>query len=322
MKSSMRVAVIVGSLRKASFSRKIAKSLIARAPESMSCDIVEIGELPLYNEDLETDSPPAAWSKFRAEIRKADAVLFVTPEYNRSIPGCLKNAIDVGSRPGKKSVFDGVPAGVVSDTPYKLGAFGANHALRQTFVFLNMPVMQQPEAYIGKVEELLDDQGGVKDAETARLLEGFMSAFEKWVRSVRAAKSPPFDEFLRKRQQIASDYVNGDAASLDAVVTESDPATFFSPAGEVHRGASTIRSRYDKDAGTFQKGGSTTLEILQSGASGELAFWTGYQRAEARMSKNGETVPMTLRITEVFRVEGGAYKLVHRHADTGAKPKG
>ncbi len=103
--------------------------------------IVDIGELALYNEDLDHDSPPLAWSKFRSELGKADAILFVTPEYNRSIPGCLKNALDVGSRPAGRSVFDGLPAGVVSVTPYKLGAFGANHALRQTFAFINMPVM-------------------------------------------------------------------------------------------------------------------------------------------------------------------------------------
>ncbi|HEX3594391.1 MAG TPA: DUF4440 domain-containing protein, partial [Polyangiaceae bacterium] len=135
------------------------------------------------------------------------------------------------------------------------------------------------------------------------------------------AKAPPFEEFLRKREDIARDYVNGDVGSLDAIVTATDPATFFSPMGDVERGARSIVARYDEDAKSFQKGGTTSLEILQSGASGELAFWAGYQRAEAKLGKNGETVPMTLRITEVFRLEGGAYKLVHRHADTGEKPK-
>src|SRR3954463_2415058 len=149
MNVSKRVAVLVGSLRRESFSRKIARAVMERAPANVECRIVEIGALPLYNEDLE-QSPPAAWQDFRAELRESDAVLFVTPEYNRSIPGCLKNALDVGSRPPKQSVFDGVPAAVVSVTPYKLGAFGANHALRQTFVFLNMPVLQQPEAYVGR----------------------------------------------------------------------------------------------------------------------------------------------------------------------------
>ncbi len=134
----IKVAVLVGSLRKASYTRMVAKSLIALAPKSLDCTIVEIGDLPLYNEDLDQAGPPPEWSRLREQIKSRDAILFLTPEYNRSIPGGLKNAIDVGSRPSGQSVFDGLPAGVVSVTPYKMGAFGANHALRQTFVFLNM----------------------------------------------------------------------------------------------------------------------------------------------------------------------------------------
>jgi NAD(P)H-dependent FMN reductase len=153
---------------------------------SLKCRIVEIGDLPLYNEDLDAD-PPASWKAFRAEITDKDAILFVTPEYNRSIPACLKNAIDVGSRPQGESVFDGMPVGVVSVTPYKLGAFGANHALRQTFVFLNMPVMQQPEAYIGGVADLLDKDGKLKSEETAKFLTKFMNAFAAWIETVGAA---------------------------------------------------------------------------------------------------------------------------------------
>jgi len=167
----LKIAVLIGSLRSGSFSRKVARALIERAPQGVGCEVVEIGELPLYNEDLDRGSPPPAWSDFRAALGKANAVLFVTPEYNRSIPGCLKNALDVGSRPQGKSVFDGVPAGVVSVTPYKLGAFGANHALRQTFSFLNMPVLQQPEAYLGNAADIVDDDGKVKDAGAAKLLD-------------------------------------------------------------------------------------------------------------------------------------------------------
>lgn len=181
MAERKKVAVLIGSLRAASFNRKIAKALIARAPEALDCAIVEIGDLPLYNEDLDGD-PPAAWTRFRQEIAASDAVLFVTPEYNRSVPGALKNAVDVGSRPANKSVWNGLPAAVVSVTPYKLGAFGANHALRQTFVFLNMPVMQQPEAYIGTVGDLLDDTGAVTDRNTSAFLEKFMAAFAAWTR--------------------------------------------------------------------------------------------------------------------------------------------
>src|SRR6476620_3040202 len=147
------VVVLVGSLRKASFNRKTASALRDIAAGSLDLEIVEIGDLPLYNEDLEASVPPA-WARFRERVRKADAVLFVTPEYNRSVPGLLKNAIDVGSRPYGKSAFSGKPAGVISVTPGALGAFGANHHLRQSLVFLDMPALQQPEAYISNAGKL------------------------------------------------------------------------------------------------------------------------------------------------------------------------
>jgi NAD(P)H-dependent FMN reductase/ketosteroid isomerase-like protein len=318
MSGPFSVAVIIGSLRKASFSRKMAHALMAHAPESLSCRIVEIGNLPLYNEDLD-DKPPASWERFRADIRKADAVLFVTPEYNRSIPGCLKNATDIGSRPAGKNVFDAMPAGVVSVTPYKLGAFGANHALRQNFVYLNLLPMQQPEAYIGNAGELFDKAGKLKNDDTAKILTTFMNAFASWIATVCAGSaSHGFDEFLGKRDEIARDYVNGEPASLDNIVARHDPATFFSPAGKVEQGASRVASSYKKGAKAFSKPGKSKLEILQSGASGNLAFWTGLQHAEVRQASNGKKIPMILRITEVFRYEDGGWKLAHRHADMEA----
>ena len=321
MAKSFRVVVLVGSLRAESYSRKLARALIERAPSSLKCEIVEIGELPLYNEDLDHGSPPAAWARFRQQLGTADAVLFVTPEYNRSLPGCLKNALDVGSRPPKQSVFDGLPAAVASVTPSTLGAFGANHALRQTFVFLNMPVMQQPELYVSKIADALDEKGKVKDPETSKRLERFMQSFESWVGRMRGGPRD-FEEFLRSRRQIASDYVNGDASSLAAVVTRAEPATFLPPRGGSVLGAQAIAARYASDAKTFHPGGRTQLEILQSGANGDLAFWTGIQHAEARMGDGApDPVKMTLRVTEVFRFENGAYQLVHRHADTLAEPK-
>src|SRR5512141_1355728 len=141
-----RVAVFIGSLRTASWSRKVARELIALAPSSLQPEIVEIGQLPLYNQDFDdSGNPPADWLAFRQRVKSYDAVLFVTPEYNRSVPAPLKNAIDVGSRPYGKSVWDGKPAAVVSVSPGAIGAFGANHHLRQSLVFVNMPVMQQPE---------------------------------------------------------------------------------------------------------------------------------------------------------------------------------
>lgn len=310
----LQLAVLVGSLRAQSFSRKIAKALAARAPDSVRCRFVQIGELPLYNEDLDGDRPPAAWSAFRSAIRECDAVLFVTPEYNRSIPGCLKNALDVGSRPPGKNVFRGLPAGVVSVSPSKIGAFGSNQALRQTFVFLDMPVMQQPEAYIGNAAELLDDKGAVTNADTAAFLENFMAGLETWIRRVHPGGSS-FDAFMKQREKIADDYVNGDATSLKAIVTHAGPATFFSPRGDHVEGAEAVAGRYERDAANFHKGGSTDLEVLQASASGDLAFWTGLQHAKTGMGRNGEATEMTLRVTEVFRLEDGAFKLVHRHAD-------
>ncbi|HEX5507321.1 MAG TPA: NAD(P)H-dependent oxidoreductase [Pseudolabrys sp.] len=321
MQEPLSIAVIVGSLRAASFSRKVAQALIERAPKSLSCRLIEIGDLPLYNEDLD-EQPPASWSRFRSEIRKSDGILFVTPEYNRSIPGCLKNAIDVGSRPAGKSVFGGMPVSVVSVTPYKLGAFGANHALRQTFVFLDMLVMQQPEAYIGGAGDLFDRRGKLASPETGTFLENFMAAFAHWMETVRAGSTPAaFEAFMKKRQKVAEDYVNGEPASLDEIVTQHNPATFFSPGGDYEKDAAKVASRYDTDAKSFSKPGSTTLEPLQSAASGELAFWTGFQSANARLGKKAEPVSMKLRVTEVFRFEDGDWKLVHRHADM-AKEKG
>lgn len=315
MSGQSSVAIVVGSLRKASFSRKMAHALMAHAPRSLKCGIVEIGDMPLYNEDFD-DKPPASWERFRADIRTADAVLFVTPEYNRSIPGCLKNATDIGSRPEGKNVFDAMPAAIVSVTPYKQGAFGANHALRQNFVYLNLLPMQQPEAYMGNAGELFDKGGKLKNNHTAKILREFMSAFASWIGIVNAgASSHGFDEFLKKRDEIARDFVNGESGSLEKIVARHDPATFFSPTGDVEQGATKVASIHKMSAKMFSKPGKSKLEILQSGAGGNLAFWTGLQHAEVRKGPKGDNIPMTLRITEVFRYEDGGWKLAHRHAD-------
>jgi chromate reductase len=175
------IVVIVGSLRKESFNRKIANALRELAPPSLKLEIVEIGQLPLYNQDLDPDNPPPAWKEFRARVKKADGVLFVTPEYNRSVPAPLKNAIDVGSRPYGQSVWDKKPAAVVSVSPGLIGGFGANHHLRQSLVFLNMPTMQQPEAYIGGADKLFDANGKITNDGTRSFLTKFMEAFAAWV---------------------------------------------------------------------------------------------------------------------------------------------
>jgi chromate reductase, NAD(P)H dehydrogenase (quinone) len=174
------VVVLVGSLRKASLNRKMAHALRELAEGSLALEIVEIGDLPLYNEDLEA-SIPAAWARFRERVRKADAVLFVTPEYNRSVPGLLKNAIDVGSRPYGQSVYSKKPAAIVSVTPGPLGAFGANHHLRQSLVFLDMPAMQQPEAYIANAGKMFDDSGTLTNDATRAFLQKYVQALAAWI---------------------------------------------------------------------------------------------------------------------------------------------
>ena len=174
------VAVVVGSLRKESFSRKMARAAAEAAPETLKLEIVEIGQLPHYNQDEDTNSP-ASWTQFRDRIRRADAVLFVTPEYNRSVPGVLKNAIDVASRPYGKSAWDKKPAAIISVSPGALSAFGANHHLRQSLVFLNMPAMQQPEAYIGGADKLFDAEGKLINDSTRGFLGKVMQAFAAWI---------------------------------------------------------------------------------------------------------------------------------------------
>jgi chromate reductase, NAD(P)H dehydrogenase (quinone) len=175
-----KIAVFVGSLRKESFNRKMAKALIKVSPDSLKLEIVEIGGLPLYNQDFD-DNPPVAYTQFRESLKKFDAVLFVTPEYNRSVPAVLKNAIDVGSRPYGQSVWNGKPGAVVSVSVGAIGGFGANHHLRQSLVFLNVPTMPQPEAYIGNAANLFDEKGNLTNDSTREFITKFMQAFMGWI---------------------------------------------------------------------------------------------------------------------------------------------
>jgi chromate reductase, NAD(P)H dehydrogenase (quinone) len=177
-----KIAVFVGSLRKESFNRKMAKALIALAPEPMKFEIVDIGELPLYNQDYDDEGKPLpALAEFRQLVKSFDGVLFVTPEYNRSVPAVLKNALDVGSRPYGQNVWGGKPGAVVSVSPGAIGGFGANHHLRQSLVFLDIPTMQQPEAYIGGAAQLFDADGKIANEATRGFLMKFMDVFAAWV---------------------------------------------------------------------------------------------------------------------------------------------
>ncbi|WP_297697181.1 NAD(P)H-dependent oxidoreductase [Phenylobacterium sp.] len=181
MSQTRTVAVVVGSLRKDSASRKVARAIAAFAPATLKFQVVEIGDLAHYDQDLETDAPPAAWTRFRRDVAAADAVLFVTPEYNRSIPGVVKNAIDVGSRPWGQAVWTDKPTAIVSTSIGALGGFGANHHLRQALSFFAAPILCQPEAYIGGAGALFDGRGVLRDPAMAEFLKSFAQAFATFI---------------------------------------------------------------------------------------------------------------------------------------------
>ena len=173
------VAVLVGSLRKASFNRRIAET-VAELTKSLQFDFLDIGSVSYFNQDLEAN-PPKDWTAFRERVSAADAVLFATAEYNRSVPGVLKNAIDVASRPYGKGALLGKPAAIISASIGAIGGFGANHHLRQALCFLNMPTMAQPEAYVGYAAGLFDEAGQLKNSDTLAFLTRFVRAFEEHI---------------------------------------------------------------------------------------------------------------------------------------------
>lgn len=179
-----KIGVIVGSLRKESWNRKLALALMNLAPSSLQMNFINIGQLPFYNQDPEdAGHPHNEWITFRNEVKAVDGILFVTPEYNRSVPAALKNAIDVGSRPYGNSCWTGIPCAVISASPGAIGGFGANQHLRQSFVFLDMPCMQQPEAYISDVSHVFNNDGSIAKKETEDFLKTFMTTFAKWVKT-------------------------------------------------------------------------------------------------------------------------------------------
>lgn len=176
----MKIGLIIGSLRKDSFNRKIAHTLMHLAPKSLDMKIIEIGQLPFFNQDEEA-SPPHAWVQFREAIKPLDGFILITPEYNRSVPAVLKNALDVGSRPYGENLWNGKPCAIVSASIGAIGGFGANHHLRQSMVFLNAPCMQQPEVYLSFVDKLFDDKGNINSEGTKTFLSQFMQTFLTWV---------------------------------------------------------------------------------------------------------------------------------------------
>ena len=202
-----KIAIIVGSLREGSINRKVARSICGLRGDNLDCSMVEIGDLPLYNQDYDgLAEQPAPYIRFRDQIRAADGILFCSPEYNRGIPGVLKNAIDVGSRPYGQSVFDKKPAAIVTASPGSIGGFGANHQIRQAAVFLNMPVMQAPEAYLGHVtDDSFEADGKLKEGPLKGLIEGLAHAFHDWV-----------DMISRSRQFLAEDSAHASQAAARA----------------------------------------------------------------------------------------------------------
>ena len=166
-----KVGILVGSLRKDSFTRKVAEATAKLFPEGVQAEFVEIGHLPFFNQDFETpDTAPESHTAFRKKIEGYDGFLFATPEYNRSHTPVLKNAIDIASRPYGENKWNGQPFALVSVSIGAIGGFGANHHLRQSFAFLIMVPAQQPEAYIGNVSSLLGDAGLLPEDSIALLL--------------------------------------------------------------------------------------------------------------------------------------------------------
>jgi len=176
-----KVGLIVGSLRQGSYSRLMAEAAKPLAPPALSFIDIGIGELPLYNQDLETATPPPAWTAFRSLAGQTDGVLFVTPEYNRGMPGALKNALDVGSRPWGHSVWKGRPTAVISITPGALGAMAAHQQLRHTLSILDSPTMPGPEVYLPNAASLFDDAGHLASAETKEFITNFLQGFDTWI---------------------------------------------------------------------------------------------------------------------------------------------
>lgn len=183
--SKKTIGLFVGSLRKAANSKSITRFIQQQSNDEFSYEIIHIGELPLYNQDYDDEGQvPAAYTTFRDRVKTLDGFLFITPEYNRSVPAVLKNALDVGSRPYGHSVWAGKAGAIISNSPGNIGGFGANHHLRQSLVFLDVLTLMQPEAYLSHIANALDPKGEVNDSKTTSFLIAFLKAFESWVLKV------------------------------------------------------------------------------------------------------------------------------------------
>jgi chromate reductase len=180
MATPHNIVVIVGSLRKESFTHKIANALAKLAPDTLKLDVVTLHGISFFNQDLEA-TPPADWLAFRDKIQKSSGVLFVTPEYNRSIPGVLKNAIDVASRPYGKSSFIGKPVGIVSNSPGPLGGVSAAKHLQNILPGISGPILGQPEIYLNGVGDAFDDKGHLTKEALQKVLQQYIEAYAAFI---------------------------------------------------------------------------------------------------------------------------------------------
>ena len=178
-----KIGLIVGSLRKDSYNKKIAHTL-KKLGDRFNFEFIEYGHLALYDQDSD-QNPPEPYTQFRKLLKSYDGFVFVTPEYNRSVPGGLKNAIDIASRPYGQNAFDKKPAAIISASPGGIGGFGSSNHLRQTLAYLNMPTLTSPEMYLGKIGDHIDDKGEIKE-DTQKLLQKFLAAFEDWMKRFSA----------------------------------------------------------------------------------------------------------------------------------------
>ncbi len=180
MSKTYKVAVLIGSLRKESMNRKLALAIAKLAPSRFTFEHIAVDDVPLYNQDLDSNMPEQAL-RLKKAIEATDALLFVTPEYNRSIPGVLKNAIDTASRPYGKSSFAGKPAGVIGASVGAIGTALAQQHLRNVLAYLNAPTMGQPEAFIHFSDGLIDDAGTVSNDGTRKFLQAWVDSYVAWV---------------------------------------------------------------------------------------------------------------------------------------------
>lgn len=176
------IGLFVGSLRKESISKRIAKNVLSLAPKGFRFEIIDIGNLPFYNQDFDDfKKVPKIISDFREKVKRLDGVFFCTPEYNRSVPAVLKNAIDIASRPHQENAWNDKPGGIITSSTGAISGFGANHHLRQSLTFVNVLTMQQPEAYLGHLStEDFTDDFKFKDNSKQKFIEDFVHAYINW----------------------------------------------------------------------------------------------------------------------------------------------